>query len=115
MGRIKNTIDPEKEKRWRELFARFHKSGETFRKFCADEGVSPKFFPVHNARAKKLLPLFQKLLRMAWREQVCWLKWLSLGGQTICHITGKVQYMLAAECICVALRSQIFSLIRQEF
>ncbi len=44
MGRRKSTIDPEKEKYWRDLFARFHKSGKPFRKFCEDEGVSPNTF-----------------------------------------------------------------------
>lgn len=53
MGRRKNTIDPEKEKYWRSLFERFHKSGEPFRKFCEREGVSPNTFQYWRRELRK--------------------------------------------------------------
>ncbi len=53
MGRRKNTIDPEKEKYWRDLFARFHKSGDPFRKFCTAEGVSPNTFQYWRKELRK--------------------------------------------------------------
>lgn len=36
--------DPEKEKHWRSLLGKFHLSGLPFRKFCAEEKISPNTF-----------------------------------------------------------------------
>jgi hypothetical protein len=38
------TVDKEKEKKWRGVFARFQRSGLPFRKFCTQEGISPNTF-----------------------------------------------------------------------
>ncbi len=44
MVRRKVRRDPEREKYWREVFKRFQKSGLPFKKFCAQEGISPNTF-----------------------------------------------------------------------
>lgn len=44
MGRRKGTIDPEKERLWRGVMERFRKTGLPFRKFCANENISPNTF-----------------------------------------------------------------------
>lgn len=44
MKRRRRKPDPEKEKFWRDVFRRFHASGMSFRKFCAQEDISPNTF-----------------------------------------------------------------------